>query len=81
MITTPWQSLRHRWQQVQTAPLDTTCPSPCMSVCIMKTEADECWGCLRSIEEIARWSTHSGQQQRQIWLRIGARIEEHFQKV
>lgn len=46
-----------------------------MSVCIMKTDADECWGCLRSLEEIANWSIYSPTEQRVVWQRIGAQID------
>ena len=77
---TPWQSLRQRWQQVQRVPEDQVLASPCMSVCIMKSDADECHGCLRSIEEIARWGMSSPQQQRAVWQRLGLRIEQHFNK-
>jgi predicted Fe-S protein YdhL (DUF1289 family) len=48
-----------------------------MSVCIMKTEADECWGCLRSLEEIANWSVYSPTEQHIVWQRIGAQIDQH----
>jgi predicted Fe-S protein YdhL (DUF1289 family) len=48
-----------------------------MSVCIMKTDADECWGCLRSLEEIANWSVYSPIEQHIVWQRIGAQIDQH----
>ncbi|MSQ65537.1 MAG: DUF1289 domain-containing protein [Limnohabitans sp.] len=75
---TPWQSLRQRWQQVRRAPQGETLVSPCVSVCIMKTDADECHGCLRSIDEIARWGMATPAWQRAVWLRLGQRIEQHF---
>ena len=74
---TPWQSLRQRWQQVQQVPDNQALASPCMSVCIMKTDADECWGCLRSLEEIANWSVYSPTEQHIVWQRIGAQIDQH----
>jgi predicted Fe-S protein YdhL (DUF1289 family) len=77
---TPWQSLRQRWQQVQQVPDNQALVSPCMSVCIMKADADECHGCLRSIDEIARWGMSSPQQQRAVWQRLAQRIEQHFNK-
>jgi predicted Fe-S protein YdhL (DUF1289 family) len=40
--------------------------------------ADECHGCLRSIDEIARWGMSSPQQQRAVWQRLAQRIEQHF---
>ena len=77
---TPWQSLRQRWQQVQQVPEDQALASPCMSVCIMKSDADECHGCLRSLDEIARWGMSSPQHQRAVWQRLAQRIEQHFNK-
>lgn len=78
--TTPWQALHKRWQQVQQTPADQGCASPCMSVCVMKDDVDECWGCLRSLQDIARWAAYSPPQQRQVWLRVGERIDQHFQQ-
>jgi predicted Fe-S protein YdhL (DUF1289 family) len=52
-----------------------------MSVCIMKTDADECWGCLRSLEEIASWSVYTPAEQQLVWQRIGAQIEQQGQQV
>jgi predicted Fe-S protein YdhL (DUF1289 family) len=75
---TPWQSLRQRWQQVCNAPAGQALPSPCVSVCIMKTDADECQGCLRTLNEIAGWGMSTPSQQRMIWQRLGSRIEQHF---
>jgi predicted Fe-S protein YdhL (DUF1289 family) len=73
-MMTPWTALRQRWQQVQDSPAGAACPSPCMSVCIMKTDADVCWGCLRSIEEVACWSLYTPSEQHQVWQRIGLQI-------
>ena len=78
---TPWQSLRQRWLQVDRTPEGHSLVSPCMSVCIMKTDADECHGCLRSLEEIARWGMSSPLQQRAVWQRLGQRIQQHFKEV
>ncbi len=78
-LTTPWNTLRQRWQQVQHTQPDQACASPCMSVCVMQDSGDECVGCLRSLQEIARWAAYSPQQQRQVWLRVGQRIDQHFQ--
>ena len=78
---TPWQSLRQRWQQVERTPEGQSLVSPCMSVCIMKTDVDECHGCLRSLDEIARWGMSSPLQQRAVWQRLGQRIQQHFKEV
>jgi predicted Fe-S protein YdhL (DUF1289 family) len=76
-MMTPWPSLHQRWQQVQSGSANEACASPCMSVCIMKTTADECWGCLRSLDEIAHWSVYTPAEQRLVWQRIGIQIDQH----
>jgi predicted Fe-S protein YdhL (DUF1289 family) len=30
-------------------------PSPCLGICIMDPRTRQCRGCLRAVEEIARW--------------------------
>lgn len=40
--------------------------SPCVRVCVVHTEAGICTGCLRSIDEITRWSKMSGDERRAI---------------
>ena len=77
---TPWRNLQLRWQQVQQTPAGQSLVSPCMSVCIMKDHADECHGCLRSIDEIARWGMSTPQQQLVVWQRLGLAIDKHFKE-
>ena len=40
--------------------------SPCIRVCVVHPEARICTGCLRSIDEITRWSRMSNEQRSQI---------------
>jgi predicted Fe-S protein YdhL (DUF1289 family) len=80
MHTTPWLALQQRWQQVQKTPESEACASPCMSVCVMKTDTDECWGCLRTLDEVAHWSVYSPAEQRSVWHRLSQRIQQHFQQ-
>lgn len=35
-----------------------------------------CDGCLRRLEEIARWSAMDGAERRAVWLRIGERAAQ-----
>jgi predicted Fe-S protein YdhL (DUF1289 family) len=51
-----------------------------MSVCVMKADADECWGCLRRLDEVAHWSVYSPAEQRGVWQRLAARIQQHFEQ-
>jgi predicted Fe-S protein YdhL (DUF1289 family) len=80
MHTTPWLALQQRWQQVQKTPESQACASPFMSVCVMKTDADECWGCLRTLDEVAHWSVYSPAEQCGVWQRIAQRVQQHFQQ-
>ena len=49
-------------------------PSPCVSICRM--EAGVCEGCLRTLEEIAAWSTMADEDKREVWTRIEVRAAE-----
>ncbi len=40
--------------------------SPCVRICVVHPEARICTGCLRSIDEIARWSKMSADERRDI---------------
>ncbi|KHA51723.1 MAG: DUF1289 domain-containing protein [Sulfitobacter geojensis] len=40
--------------------------SPCIKICVVHPEARLCTGCLRSIDEIGRWSRMSSEERREI---------------
>lgn len=48
-------------------------PSPCISVCRMEVSTGLCKGCLRTLDEIAAWSTLDDVGKRTIWARIEVR--------
>jgi len=48
-------------------------PSPCISVCRMDAGTGWCEGCLRSIDEIAAWSTMPDEAKRAVWLQLSQR--------
>lgn len=48
-------------------------PSPCISVCTMEIGNGLCRGCLRTLDEIAVWSTLDDNTKRAVWARIEAR--------
>jgi uncharacterized protein len=48
-------------------------PSPCISVCRMDAASGHCEGCLRTLEEIARWSVLDGEGKRDVWRAIALR--------
>jgi predicted Fe-S protein YdhL (DUF1289 family) len=47
--------------------------SPCMSVCRMDDASGLCVGCLRSLDEIAKWSALDDDGRRVVWARIARR--------
>ncbi|MPW05925.1 DUF1289 domain-containing protein [Paraburkholderia sp. CNPSo 3155] len=55
---------------------DGSVPSPCINVCRMDASTGWCEGCLRTIDEIARWSTFDGDEKRAVWDAIEARHAE-----
>ena len=48
-------------------------PSPCINVCKMDASTGWCEGCLRSIDEIAGWSSFDNDAKRAVWDAIEAR--------
>ncbi|MCC8401834.1 DUF1289 domain-containing protein [Paraburkholderia sp. MMS20-SJTN17] len=55
---------------------DGCVPSPCISVCRMDATTGWCEGCLRTIDEIAGWSTFDDAAKRTVWDAIEARHAE-----
>ncbi len=66
---------RERATQVLAMPSGQALPSPCVSLCQMQGETGWCWGCRRSLDEIARWSNLDAQGQRTVWQAIMLRLE------
>jgi predicted Fe-S protein YdhL (DUF1289 family) len=48
-------------------------PSPCTSVCRMDPRSGWCEGCLRTLDEIAAWSTMGDEDKRCVWDQLPAR--------
>lgn len=51
-------------------------PSPCINVCTMNEATGWCDGCLRTIEEIADWSSFDDDMKRTVWNAIDTRHEQ-----
>jgi uncharacterized protein len=51
-------------------------PSPCINVCRMDASTGWCEGCLRTIDEIAGWSSFDDAAKRAVWDAIEARHVE-----
>ncbi|MBX3605540.1 MAG: DUF1289 domain-containing protein [Piscinibacter sp.] len=48
-------------------------PSPCVNVCRMNAATGWCEGCLRTLDEIAAWSTLDEAAKRAVWKLLPAR--------
>ena len=53
-------------------------PSPCIGVCRMHPRTGLCEGCLRTIDEIAQWSSATEETKRKLWMEIRRRQEALF---
>jgi predicted Fe-S protein YdhL (DUF1289 family) len=51
----------------------TPIPSPCISVCRITPATGLCEGCLRTLDEIAGWSTFGDEAKRAVWAAIDRR--------
>jgi len=47
--------------------------SPCTSVCRLDPRTGLCEGCLRTIDEIAAWSSMSDEAKRAVWVQLRLR--------
>jgi predicted Fe-S protein YdhL (DUF1289 family) len=56
-------------------------PSPCISVCRMDASTGWCEGCLRTIDEIAAWSSFDDHAKRAVWDAIEERHVAFMAKV
>ena len=52
---------------------DGRVPSPCISICRIDDASGLCVGCLRTLSEIALWSTMRDDERRDIWARLAER--------
>jgi predicted Fe-S protein YdhL (DUF1289 family) len=52
---------------------DGPVPSPCISVCRIDDASSLCVGCLRTLSEIATWSTMRDDERRDVWARLAER--------
>jgi len=66
------REIRRRRQRRAPA-LDTTIPSPCISVCQIDDATERCIGCHRSIDEIRDWPILSAEEKIAVLARLAAR--------
>jgi predicted Fe-S protein YdhL (DUF1289 family) len=53
-------------------------PSPCISVCQMEPRSGLCLGCMRTLEEIACWSSMGEPEKQAVCLELDLRREALF---
>lgn len=70
-MTSVRELLAERAHAVQAGGTDV--PSPCLSICRMDAATGLCEGCLRTLEEIAAWSTLDDEAKRTVWQVIAQR--------
>jgi len=54
--------------------------SPCVRICVVHPEARLCTGCLRSIDEITRWSKMSVDERRVVMAELPGRTGQVVQR-
>lgn len=54
--------------------------SPCVKICVVHPEARLCTGCLRTIDEITRWSRMSPVERREIMNHLPERVGQLRQR-
>lgn len=47
--------------------------SPCIKICVVHPESRLCTGCMRSIDEIGRWSRMTAQERRAVMVELPGR--------
>ncbi len=70
------QALHERAIQVLAQPVAQVVPSPCVAVCQMQADTGWCWGCRRTLNEIAQWSNLDNPARRAIWHAISLRLDK-----
>ena len=70
------QALSDRATQVLAQPVAQAVPSPCVAVCQMQADTGWCWGCRRTLNEIAQWSNLDNPARRAIWHAISLRLDK-----
>ncbi|HSC23355.1 MAG TPA: DUF1289 domain-containing protein [Casimicrobiaceae bacterium] len=68
---------RRRLQADLRRPSASPVPSPCISVCRIDEAIGLCVGCLRTLDEIASWSTLDDAGRRSVWQAIAQRRAAH----
>jgi len=52
---------------------DSAPPSPCVGICLVDPATRRCRGCLRTVEEIARWYTADAAEKRALLAALAVR--------
>jgi predicted Fe-S protein YdhL (DUF1289 family) len=74
-----WRTRRSGKRKRQEALMSEKIASPCIGVCTLDPTDRTCLGCLRTADEIARWSQMSSVERVQIVLQL--RVRRHAQGV
>jgi predicted Fe-S protein YdhL (DUF1289 family) len=55
---------------------DDDVQSPCNKICVVDPSSQRCIGCLRTLDEIARWGEMTNEERREVLAAIASRGEE-----
>ena len=61
---------------VSVVSVDTPAPSPCTGVCRIDERTGWCEGCMRTLDEIAGWSTFDDAARSGVWEALALRREQ-----
>ena len=64
---------RERRRPPRRVVIDTSVPSPCVTICQIDGANDLCIGCKRSVDEIREWPIFSAEEKRAVLARIAQR--------
>jgi len=67
------ERVRRRRRQARRPELDTSVPSPCISVCQLDDASGLCIGCYRTVDEIRDWPILSANEKTAILERVAQR--------
>ncbi|WP_442968817.1 DUF1289 domain-containing protein [Ramlibacter sp.] len=67
------RQVRRKLRDIAALPAGEPVPSPCICICRVDPRSGLCDGCLRTIDEIAGWTSMSDAGKREVWTRLGER--------
>lgn len=67
------RQVQRKLREVKALPPGQPVPSPCVCICRIDPRTGLCDGCLRTIDEVAGWTSLDDAGKRAVWQRLGER--------